>query len=65
VKHISVILLVGYIFFFLSFEGKAQTKPVNIALFKPVQIFSGNNSIQDLWINFIYGNGWRDLTGDL
>ncbi len=54
-KHISVLLLVGFIFLFLSSEGKAQTKPVNIALFNPVQIFPENNSIQGLRINFIYG----------
>ena len=33
----------------------AQSKPVNIALFNPIQVFPENTSIEGLRINFIYG----------
>jgi len=35
--------------------GGAQSKPINIALFNPIQIFSEDNSITGLRINLIYG----------
>ncbi len=35
--------------------GAAQTRPINIALFNPVQIFPESNSIAGLRINLIYG----------
>lgn len=33
----------------------AQSEPINIALFNPIQIFSEDNSIRGLRINLIYG----------
>ncbi len=54
-KNISALLLIGFIFLFLSSAGNAQTKPINISLFNPVQIFPESNSIQGLRLNFIYG----------
>ncbi len=35
--------------------GAAQSKPINIALFNPIQIFPESNSITGLRINLIYG----------
>jgi hypothetical protein len=35
--------------------GAAQSKPINIALFNPIQIFPEDNSIEGLRINLIYG----------
>ena len=35
--------------------GTAQTRPINIALFNPIQIFPESNSIEGLRINLIYG----------
>lgn len=35
--------------------GIAQTRPINIALFNPVQIFPESNSIEGIRINLIYG----------
>lgn len=35
--------------------GNAQSRPVNIALFNPIQIFPEDNSIAGLRINLIYG----------
>lgn len=35
--------------------GAAQTKPINVALFNPVQIFPENDPIAGLRINLIYG----------
>ncbi len=35
--------------------GNAQSRPVNIALFNPIQIFPEDNSIIGLRINLIYG----------
>jgi hypothetical protein len=40
----------------------AQDKPVNIALFNPVQVFPEGNSIGGLRINFIYGKNVK-MTG--
>ncbi len=54
-KSITVLLLIGSFVFILSSLNNAQTEPVNVALFNPVQIFPENNSIQGLRINFIYG----------
>jgi hypothetical protein len=49
------ILTVGIMVFILSSVSLAQTKPVNVALFNPIQIFPENNSIAGIRINLIYG----------
>ena len=41
--------------FCLPSFGIAQSKPINIALFNPIQIFPEDNSIKGLRINLIYG----------
>lgn len=33
----------------------AQSEPINVALFNPIQIFPENTSIEGIRINFIYG----------
>jgi len=35
--------------------GAAQSKPINVALFNPIQIFPEDQSITGIRINFIYG----------
>ncbi len=35
--------------------GAAQTRPINVALVNPIQIFPESNSIEGLRINLIYG----------
>lgn len=39
----------------LPSAGRAQTRPINIALVAPIQIFPESNSIEGLRINLIYG----------
>jgi hypothetical protein len=46
-----LVLLAGVI----DFKSFAQEKPIQVALFNPVQIFPENNSIAGLRLNIIYG----------
>jgi hypothetical protein len=46
----------------LPILGSAQSKPINIALFNPIQVFPEDNSITGLRINFIYGKN-TSMTG--
>jgi hypothetical protein len=54
-KIISALGAIGIFILVLPFVGAAQSKPINIALFNPVQIFPEDNSIAGLRINLIYG----------
>ena len=54
-KHISALLTICFLFLFLSSLSHAQNKPINVALFNPIQIFPENNSITGVRINLIYG----------
>ncbi len=54
-KKISVLFAICIIGLLFSASSIAQSKPVNIALFNPVQIFPENNSIHGIRINLIYG----------
>ncbi len=55
-KTILAIELVGMLFFALPHSGSAQsTKPINVALVNPIQIFPEDNAIQGIRLNFIYG----------
>ncbi len=47
----GVLLLVAL----AAFEGHAQSKPVQLALFNPVQIFPENTSIAGIRISLLYG----------
>ena len=49
------ICAIGILIFVLSSISSAQSKPINIALFNPVQVFPEDNSIEGLRIIFIYG----------
>lgn len=51
----SKIIWLLWIIIVLSSVGKAQYKPINVALFNPIQIFPENNSIEGIRINLIYG----------
>ena len=51
----KIILSVAVLILVLPFAGAAQSKPINVALFNPVQIFPEDNSITGLRINLIYG----------
>lgn len=44
-----------WIILILPSIGKAQYKPINVALFNPIQIFPEGNSIEGIRINLIYG----------
>jgi len=54
-KNITALTVIGIFILFLSSSGHAQSKPINVALFNPVQVFPENNSITGLRINIIYG----------
>ncbi|MCL5028047.1 MAG: hypothetical protein M1480_03400 [Bacteroidetes bacterium] len=58
----SKIFLALCIILTLPYAGAAQTKPFNVALFNPIQIFPENNSIEGIRINFIYGKN-ASVTG--
>jgi hypothetical protein len=49
------LLLTSFVIIVLPDAGVAQSQPINIALFNPIQIFPENNSIEGLRINLIYG----------
>ena len=49
------ICAIGILILVLPSVSSAQSKPINIALFNPIQIFPEDNSIEGLRINFIYG----------
>lgn len=52
VFHLTIVLF--FIMFFVT-EISAQDKPVQLALFNPVQVFDENTSITGLRISLIYG----------
>ncbi len=54
-KKVSVLLSICFLVLILSSAGNAQNKPINVALFNPIQIFPENNSIAGIRINIIYG----------
>jgi len=54
-KIILAFVAIGILILMLPFAGAAQSKPINIALFNPIQIFPEDNSISGLRINLIYG----------
>ncbi len=54
-KNAFVLLITCVFILFLSSADQAQSKPINVALFNPIQIFPESNSIEGLRINFIYG----------
>jgi hypothetical protein len=56
---------IGILIHVLSFEGAAQSQPINIALFNPVQIFPEDNSIQGIRLNLIYGKNVSMVGFDL
>ena len=46
----------------LPFVLDAQSKPFNIALFNPIQVYPENNSISGIRLNFILGKN-KSMTG--
>jgi hypothetical protein len=50
-----VLWTIGILILLLPSVGAAQAKPINIALFNPIQIFPENDAIAGLRINLIYG----------
>lgn len=46
----AIILTIGFVSI-----ARAESKPLQLALFEPVQLFSADTSITGLRINFIYG----------
>jgi hypothetical protein len=62
-KHNVLIILFPIILIFLSATNLfAQEKPIQLALFNPIQIFPENTSIAGLRINLIYGKN-ASVTG--
>lgn len=51
----KIIWAIGLLALLLPAMVAAQSKPINIALFNPIQIFPEDNSITGLRINLIYG----------
>ncbi|NNF06228.1 MAG: hypothetical protein HKN21_05670, partial [Candidatus Eisenbacteria bacterium] len=47
---------------FASSTAQAETNPVNLALFNPIQIFGEDTSVEGVRVNLIYGKN-RDVTG--
>jgi hypothetical protein len=54
-KLFGVLGFIGILILVLPFAGAAQSKPINLALFNPVQIFPENNPIGGVRINLLYG----------
>lgn len=55
-RRITLVLFAaGIMLVTLSSAISAQSKPINVALFNPIQVFPESNSIEGLRINFIYG----------
>lgn len=54
-KIIFAVLVTGILVLIFPFEGTAQSKPINVALVNPIQIFPEDNTIQGIRLNFIYG----------
>lgn len=55
-KILKSVFILSVIFIGLfTANTKAQDKPIQVALFNPVQIFPENNSITGLRLNIIYG----------
>lgn len=61
-KNIIVILTAFFIIFFIPKETFSQEKPIQLALFNPVQIFPENESITGLRISILYGKN-RNVSG--
>src|ERR1051326_2072036 len=54
-KLVLAMTLISVLVLVLPLAGLAQSKPINIALVNPIQIFPEDNAIQGIRINFIYG----------
>ena len=54
-KHVHVALIALLLLFIVAAAVQAQTKPVQLALFNPVQIFPENTSIAGIRLSLIYG----------
>ena len=51
-----VMILAGILLLAMPYASSAQSsKPINVALVNPIQIFPEDNAIQGIRINFIYG----------
>lgn len=61
-KTAAVLLVLMALPVILSTTASAQEKPIQLALFNPVQIVPESNSIKGLRINLIYGKNAR-MTG--
>lgn len=46
----TIILTLGFVS-----TARAESKPLQLALFEPIQLFSADTSITGLRVNFIYG----------
>ncbi|MBU1078142.1 MAG: hypothetical protein KKH98_12670 [Spirochaetes bacterium] len=53
IKKFSVLLI--FIFLVLNIEVQAENKPIQLALFTPVQIFSEESVITGFRLNLLYG----------
>ncbi len=54
-KFLGVCIVLAMVLSLLSVPASAQSKPIQISLFTPVQIFNENTPIGGLRINLIYG----------
>ncbi len=51
----QIVLFFSFALLALPSISSAQSKPINVALFNPIQVFPEDNSIAGLRINLIYG----------
>ena len=54
-KSWVILVLVGLIFIMLSVQGHAQSRPIQISLVTPIQIFPERYSITGVRLNLLYG----------
>ncbi len=54
-QHLLLFIVLGSFLFLSAKEISAQEKPIQLALFNPVQIFNENTSITGLRISLLYG----------
>ncbi len=57
--------IIAILIHILPSDGVAQTQPINVALFNPVQIFPEDNSIKGFRLNLIYGKNVSMVGFDL
>jgi hypothetical protein len=55
-KILSLIILTVVLFTVISPAVAQETKPINLALFDPVQIYKNDQAIKGVRLNLIYGN---------